>query len=123
MLNDTHTPLRAQCQSPYFVATALSKIRHASLFVPNPAGYARAGMAAIGGGASVVPYWTHALQDLVITSLPHWVLRAVLLPMHKGIRKAVLKKEAALAAKGADAGAKDADADAPAASRGRKKTA
>ena len=48
----------------------------------------------VGGGASVVPYWAHALQDAVITSLPHALLHAILVPMHKDIRRRALAKEA-----------------------------
>jgi len=31
--------IHVQCQSPYFVTTKLSKLRHASLFTPTPATY------------------------------------------------------------------------------------
>jgi hypothetical protein len=143
-----------QCQSPYFVTSKLSKIRHASLFTPNPDVYAEASVkkigtlpfavalcfvvailllsvfvlsicslvsflalsfvcviagrtwsrvcladvaaavavAAAGCGASIVPYWAHALQDRVLQSLPHWALSAYLLSIHASLRARFLKK-------------------------------
>ncbi len=52
-----------QCQSPFFVTTKLSKLRHASLFVPSPDTWAAAAIGCIKPGvASTVPYWPHALQ-------------------------------------------------------------
>lgn len=48
-----HAELRArgvfvQCQVPYFVTTKLSKLRRASLLIPDPATYARAAVSWIG---------------------------------------------------------------------------
>ena len=37
--------IHVQCQVPLFVATKLAKIKHASLFVASPSGYARAAVA------------------------------------------------------------------------------
>jgi 17beta-estradiol 17-dehydrogenase / very-long-chain 3-oxoacyl-CoA reductase len=88
-----------QCVSPYFVTSKLSKLRHASLFTPSPDSYAAAAVASIGrGGASIVPYWPHAVQDWVLQRLPHWLLARQLVPMHLGMRKRFLAKQAAPAA-------------------------
>lgn len=84
------------CQSPYFVATKLAKIRHSSLFTPSPATFAQAAVAAIADGDSTVPYWAHAVQDWVVTQcLPAFVLHAQLNSLHQDIRSRYLKKLAA----------------------------
>jgi 17beta-estradiol 17-dehydrogenase / very-long-chain 3-oxoacyl-CoA reductase len=80
------------CQSPYFVATKLAKIRAASLFAPSPSTFAKAAVAAIADGDSTVPYWPHALQDTIIRALPAWILSPYLMSMHLGLRKRYLKK-------------------------------
>lgn len=83
-----------QCQSPYFVLSKLSKLRDkdASLFNITPQAYARASLAAIDDGASVVPYWSHALQDWVLQTLPEWLVSRFLMNLHHGIRARFLKK-------------------------------
>ena len=80
--------IHVQCQSPYYVTSKMSKIRKASLLVPDPASFvcilcmcmlcwasvssfgvvlqAKAAVAAIGTGASVVPATSHAIIDWVI---------------------------------------------------------
>jgi 17beta-estradiol 17-dehydrogenase / very-long-chain 3-oxoacyl-CoA reductase len=86
------------CQSPYFVASKMSKIRAASLFTPSPDGWARAAVAAIGapGGDadSTVPYWPHALQDWVMQTLPRSVVTSYVMGLHAGLRKKYLAKAA-----------------------------
>lgn len=85
--------IHVQCQVPMFVATKLAKIKHASLFVASPAGYAKAAICAIGYEALVSPYWTHALQIWALTNLPEWIVASLTLQLHLGIRKAGMKKE------------------------------
>lgn len=85
--------IHAQCQVALFVATKLAKIRKASLFVASPSGYARAAVAAIGYESVVSPFWSHALQIWAMSAVPEWIVNKVVLGMHKGIRKAGLKKE------------------------------
>eukprot|EP00656_Telonema_subtile_P013447 TRINITY_DN16831_c0_g1_i2.p1 TRINITY_DN16831_c0_g1~~TRINITY_DN16831_c0_g1_i2.p1 ORF type:complete len:318 (+),score=89.82 TRINITY_DN16831_c0_g1_i2:17-970(+) len=83
-----------QTHTPYFVKTAMSKMR-ASLMCPMPIAYARASVAKIGvGGPAIVPYWSHALQHLVVESLPTGLAATQVLGMHKGIRKKALAKQA-----------------------------
>lgn len=72
------------------VATKLSKVRKASLTVPSPEAYAKAGVGAIGYGSVVSPYWSHKLQLLALSAIP-WS-EAVVFGMHKGIRVRALKK-------------------------------
>jgi 17beta-estradiol 17-dehydrogenase / very-long-chain 3-oxoacyl-CoA reductase len=85
--------VHVQCQVPMFVATKLAKIKRASLFVASPAGYARAALAAIGYEAVVSPFWSHALQIWVLTTLPEWLIASATMSMHLGIRKQGMKKE------------------------------
>ena len=97
--------IHVQCQVPLFVATKLAKIKHASLFVASPSGYARAAVACIGYESLVSPFWTHAIQIWLLNALPEWVVtRFVMLPMHKGIRAAGMKKDAKALAEGSAAG-------------------
>jgi 17beta-estradiol 17-dehydrogenase / very-long-chain 3-oxoacyl-CoA reductase len=86
--------IHVQCQVPMFVATKLAKLKKTSLFVASPSAYARAAVAAIGYEAVVSPYWSHALQIWVLTTLPEWITASMVMSMHQGIRKAGMKKEA-----------------------------
>lgn len=85
--------IHVQCQVPLFVATKLAKIKHTSLFVPSPAGYARAAVAAIGYEKVVSPFWTHALQLWLLTSLPESIGAAITMSMHLDIRKKGMAKD------------------------------
>lgn len=82
-----------QCQSPYFVVSKLSKIRRSSLTTPKPEAYAKAAVNAIGSGSSVVPFWTHKVQDWVMQHLPESLAVSQLLTMHKALRKRYMAKE------------------------------
>lgn len=100
--------VHVQVQTPLFVATKLAKIKHASLFVPSPSGYARAAVASIGYEAEVSPFWAHALQLHIFSLIPSWLLQATLIKnMHYGLRKAGQKKEARLAQEAVQQQAKD----------------
>ena len=83
-----------QCQAPYFVTTKLAKIRHASMTVPTPDKFVAASLARLGEGSSIVPYPTHAVQDALVQSLPHFLLSKNLMAMHRGLRSRWLKKRA-----------------------------
>ena len=51
------------------------------------------------------PFWTHAIQIWLLNALPEWVVtQFVMLPMHKGIRAAGMKKEAKALAEGTAGG-------------------
>jgi 17beta-estradiol 17-dehydrogenase / very-long-chain 3-oxoacyl-CoA reductase len=87
--------VHVQCQVPMFVATKLAKLKKTSTFVASPEAYAKAAVASIGYEVLVSPYWSHALQIWVLTSLPEfliaWIVRDYI---HKPIMKAGMKKEA-----------------------------
>jgi len=86
--------IHVQVQAPLFVATKMAKIRKTSLTVPSPAAYARSAVAHIGFEDTVSPYWAHALQLWIQRQIPEFATIALLTSMHKGIRKAGMKKEA-----------------------------
>merc|ERR1740121_1487202 len=86
--------IHVQVQAPLFVATKMAKIRKTSMTVPSPANYAKSAVAQIGYEDTVSPYWSHALQLWLQRQVPEWATIAVLANMHKGIRKAGMKKEA-----------------------------
>lgn len=83
-----------QCQVPMFVATKLAKLKKTSLFVASPSAYARAAVAAIGYDSLVSPYWSHALQIWLLTTLPESISSAITFWTHQDIRKRGMKKEA-----------------------------
>jgi 17beta-estradiol 17-dehydrogenase / very-long-chain 3-oxoacyl-CoA reductase len=107
--------IHVQCQVPLFVATKLAKLKKASLFVASPSGYARAAVAAIGYETVVSPFWSHALQLWLLTTLPEWLSAMIVMHTHAGIRKAGMKKEAKRLAEAESAAA------APAAGKGKGK--
>lgn len=84
--------VHVQCQVPMFVATKLASIRRSSLTVPSPAGYARAGVAAIGYESFVSPYWSHAPYLWLLMNLPESVSSYLTMWMHKDIRRRGMKK-------------------------------
>ena len=82
-----------QCQSPYFVATAMtfpnSKVppeKRATLLTPTPQKYARAAVARLGLDTMTSPYWAHELLLWVQARIPDAVTGPALLHSHKGIR-------------------------------------
>mmetsp|Transcript_25733 Transcript_25733/g.38013 ORF Transcript_25733/g.38013 Transcript_25733/m.38013 type:complete len:329 (-) Transcript_25733:164-1150(-) len=88
-----------QCQTPFYVASKLSKLRK-SFTVPTPEAYAKLGLRWVGHGDPVVsPFWFHAVQGWVLECLPVFVVEKALMSMHMSIRKRGMKKEAAKAAK------------------------
>ena len=78
-----------------YVTTKLAKLKHTSLFVASPSGYAKAAVAAIGQPGEIVvsPYWSHALQIWALTHFPEWLVAKLTFNIHAGIRKAGMKKE------------------------------
>lgn len=85
--------IHVQCQVPLMVATKLAKVRKPTWDKPSPASYAKAGVAAIGHGAVVSPYWSHKLQLWVMSMVPG--SENVVFSLHKSLRARALKKLAA----------------------------
>lgn len=86
----------------YLVATAMSKIRKSSAFVPSPRQYVKSVLAKVGrtGGAqgflySSTPYWSHAVMQWVVirvVGVHNWALVRWNLGFHKDIRRRALRK-------------------------------
>jgi len=85
--------IHVQCQIPFFVVSNMSKIRKSSVGTPSPDRWVTSAVNAIGHGASVVPYWFHALQYTVLRLLPRAALAKYLVGLHVGIRQRALKKK------------------------------
>lgn len=98
--------VRVQCQVPFYVATKLAKLRK-SATVPTPQAYVALSLRWLGYGGVVSPFWLHALQGWVMSSLPSCVVDPAVMSMHAGIRKRGLKKDAKLAAEAKAAGKTD----------------
>jgi len=80
---------------PYFVVSKLSKIKRPNITVPTENAYASAAVRKIGYGATVVPYWAHALQHWIIMSVPVWIVSWYVWGHHLAIyKKAMSKKKA-----------------------------
>ena len=97
-LNAENKHVHVQCQVPLFVTTKLAKLRHTSLTVPSPAGYAKYAVAAIGYETVVSPYLTHSPYLWLLCNLPESLASTITGAMHQGIRTAGMKKEAKKAA-------------------------
>ncbi|KAF6822176.1 3-ketoacyl-reductase [Colletotrichum musicola] len=87
----------------YLITTAMSKIRRASVTIPNPRNFVRAALSKVGTGIyqnfsyTYTPWWTHALMLWVVENtigVAHeWAL-AFNLKMHADIRNRALRKAA-----------------------------
>ena len=82
-----------QVQAPLFVVSKMSKIRRASVTVPTPKAYARAGLKAIGYETRVSPYWSHSIIWAFIASMPVALMDSVRIGMTTKIRKRALAKK------------------------------
>jgi len=82
-----------QVQAPLFVVSKMSKIRRASVTVPTPKAYARAGLKAIGYETRVSPYWSHTIIWAFIASMPVALMDSVRIGMTTKIRKRALAKK------------------------------
>lgn len=86
-----------QCQTPFYVATKLAKMRK-SLTVPTPEAYVRMAIQWVGHpDALVQPFWMHALQGWIMFQVPDFIIAKGILGMHMAIRGKGLKKDARLA--------------------------
>lgn len=83
-----------QCQVPMFVTTKLAKLKHTTLFTCSEAAYARAAVAAIGYEPLISPYWSHAIQIWLGTTLPDGIISPLNMYMHGDLRKRGMKKVA-----------------------------
>ncbi|XP_074309559.1 very-long-chain 3-oxoacyl-CoA reductase 1-like [Silene latifolia] len=82
-----------QCQIPLLVATKMASIKKSSFFIPSPEQYSKASKRWIGFELFCVPYWTHALQWCLISSMPESVVNWLLLRYFLSLRKKMIQKE------------------------------
>ncbi|EEP77591.1 conserved hypothetical protein [Uncinocarpus reesii 1704] len=94
--------VRVELVISYLVTSAMSKIRRASMMIPNPKNFVRSVLGHLGRGAGLssysntsVPYWTHGLMAWGITSFLGAMSKTVLginKSMHQSIRQRALRK-------------------------------
>lgn len=85
------TGVTVSCHLPYFVVSKMSKIRKSSIGTPTPKNWVRSSLSKIGVGTSIVPYWSHRLQDAFVFAVPTALLAPMITSMHKGLRKRYLR--------------------------------
>ncbi|KAK6456437.1 3-ketoacyl-CoA reductase [Scheffersomyces xylosifermentans] len=96
----------------YLVTSAMSKIKHASLAIPNPKNFVKSALAGVGRRngaqerfATSTPYWAHAFMHFGIdqtVGVYSKLANKLNFDMHKSIRVRALKKAARLAAQKKD---------------------
>ncbi|KAI0028650.1 3-ketoacyl-CoA reductase [Vararia minispora EC-137] len=82
----------------YFVVSAMSKIRKASLMIPTPRAYVRSVLGRLVQG-SCAPYWPHACLEAIMSLFPDWLVSSYVHNMHRDIRKRALRKKERLSKK------------------------
>ncbi|KAG8905786.1 hypothetical protein FRB99_008265, partial [Tulasnella sp. 403] len=99
--------ITVQLVNTYFVVSAMSKIRRASMMIPTPKAYVKAVLSKIGlpcgaiaTTATSTPYWSHAVLEWIIAMLafPAVGIRYTH-TLHQDIRKRALRKREREAAK------------------------
>ena len=90
---ENYEEMRSHTASPLFVVSKMSKIRRASITVPTPRAYARAGLASIGHEVRVSPFWTHTIIWAIIASMPVALMDGIRIGMTTKIRKRALAKK------------------------------
>jgi len=98
-----------ECVISYLVTSSMSKIRRASITIPNPQNFVKSVLGSVGrrGGAqerygTSTPFWTHALMHFGIEStvgVYSKIANVLNLKMHKDIRARALRKAARIAKK------------------------
>ena len=87
-----------QCQTPFYVATKLAKMRK-SFLVPTPDDYVKRAIKFVGHGDSVVqPFWGHALISMWMDLFPSSILTKIVMSMHMATRAKGKKKDAKIKA-------------------------
>lgn len=82
--------ITVQCQTPFYVATKLAKMRK-SFTTPTPDEYVKLALRWVGYSDVVVsPYWFHAVQGYLIKVLPGGMVDPKVFGMHMADRKSVV---------------------------------
>ncbi|XVF02633.1 hypothetical protein REPUB_Repub04eG0191500 [Reevesia pubescens] len=82
-----------QCQIPLLVATKMSRLKRASLFIPSAEMYSKASLRCIGYEHLCVPYWPHSLQCSILSALPDSLKDQCIFHYFLGMRKRMLLKD------------------------------
>ncbi|PVD33978.1 hypothetical protein C0Q70_05240 [Pomacea canaliculata] len=83
-----------QVVTPYFVATKMSKIRKANVFVPSPESFVRSALGTVGMQGQTCGCWSHALQDKLSVIIPRFVgINLMKQARARGLKKKASKKE------------------------------
>jgi 17beta-estradiol 17-dehydrogenase / very-long-chain 3-oxoacyl-CoA reductase len=86
--------ITCQCQTPFYVATKLAKMRK-SLTVPTATEYVQQAIQWVGyPDALVQPFYLHAIQGWIMHQIPDFLLAQGIYSMHMAIRSKGLKKDA-----------------------------
>ena len=95
--------VKVQLVQSYLVTSAMSKIRKASMLIPNPKDFVRSALAKVGrsGGSQGIastctPYWSHGFMHWALLTFTGTMNSLVLgqnKAMHESIRKRALKKQ------------------------------
>jgi 17beta-estradiol 17-dehydrogenase / very-long-chain 3-oxoacyl-CoA reductase len=86
--------ITCQCQTPFYVATKLAKMRK-SLTVPTATEYVQQAIKWVGyPDALVQPFYLHAIQGWIMHQIPDFLLAQGIYSMHMAIRSKGLKKDA-----------------------------
>ena len=80
-----------QCVMPYFVSTKLIGSPPPSLAMPSPTTFVRASVKTIGRTSRSYGYTPHAIQNLVLTSIPEFVYKWMIVKMFSKLREQVLE--------------------------------
>ena len=89
--------VHVQCQAPFLVATELAGVKETSLFVPSAETYAKAAVADFFSGPVSVPYWPHAVEDLIASALPLQFVGRAVYNLNAQTRERYCKKQKRLA--------------------------
>mmetsp|Transcript_7058 Transcript_7058/g.18916 ORF Transcript_7058/g.18916 Transcript_7058/m.18916 type:complete len:315 (+) Transcript_7058:43-987(+) len=78
---------------PFFVKTEMSKIRKASITVPEPDAFVNDTLNACGSEPRLCPHWAHMIMADVLRLLPLKQQVKQVLKVHKDIRRRALRKQ------------------------------
>nr|XP_002733503.1 PREDICTED: estradiol 17-beta-dehydrogenase 12-B-like [Saccoglossus kowalevskii] len=77
---------------PFFVTTKLSRIRHTSLFTPNPTQYVRSALGTVGLEQRTNGCLSHSIQGYINELAPEWLYYLVQGTMFRNVRALHYKK-------------------------------
>lgn len=85
--------IRFECLAPFYITSKLSKMRKASLLVPNPTTYVKSAVSTIGAATLRCGYFPHELIIFVVSLMPSFIANKYILGQNLAIRARALKKK------------------------------